>query len=295
MTVQASLAGLPVGDGFPVRLVGAINVSPESFYRGSVAQGEEALRERAQRMVAEGADVLDIGAMSTAPYLTTEISEAEEIRRLTWALGVVRKAVAAPLSADTRRSGVALAALEAGADIVNDVSGLRHDPGMAEVVARRARGAILMASETVPDARDPIATVGTLLSESLRIAGAAGAPVDRVVLDPGIGFFRRAALPWHAWDCEVLRRLGELRALGRPLLVGLSRKSFIGKILGQADPGDRLVGSLAATAIAVANGAHLIRTHDVGPTREAVRMAEALRPRGGGRGNWATGQSGNPG
>jgi dihydropteroate synthase len=100
-----------------------------------------------------------------------------------------------------------------------------------------------------------------------------------VVVDPGIGFFRRAAIPWHAWDCEVLRHLAGLRTLDRPLLVGLSRKSFVGEILDQRDPGERLVGSLAATAIAVVNGAHLIRTHDVGPTREAVRMAEALRPR----------------
>jgi dihydropteroate synthase len=279
MSVHANLAGLHVGDGFPVRLVGAINVSPESFYRGSVAQGEDALRERAERMVAEGADLLDIGAMSTAPYLTTEIPEAEEIERLTWAIGIVRKAVAAPVSADTKRARVALAALGAGADILNDVSGLRHDPGMAEVVARRARGAILMASQAEPDAADPIQTVRRLLEGTLRMARTAGVPEDRIVVDPGIGFFRRAAIPWHEWDCQVIRRLAELRALDRPLLVGLSRKSFIGKILGQADPGDRLVGSLAATAIAVANGAHLIRTHDVGPTREAVRMVEALCPR----------------
>jgi dihydropteroate synthase len=229
-------------------------------------------------MAAEGADALDIGAMSTAPYLKTEITEADEIQRLTCAIGIIRKAVAVPISADTKRGRVALAALDAGAVIINDISGLRHDPGMAEVVARRAQGVILMASETDPNARDPIGTVRGLLEESLQITWKAGVPEHRVVVDPGIGFFRRAAVPWHAWDCEVLRRLAELRTLDRPLLVGLSRKSFIGEVLGQADPGERLVGSLAATAIAVVNGAHLIRTHDVGPTREAVRMAEALRP-----------------
>jgi len=279
MSAYANLGGLEVGDGHPVRLAGAINVSPESFYQGSVATGEDSLRAKAEQMAAEGADLLDIGAMSTAPYLRTEITEAEEIQRLTWAIGIVRKAVAVPVSADTKRGGVALAALDAGADIINDVSGLRYDPGMAEIIARRAQGVILMASETDPNARDPIETVRGLLEESLRIVWKAGVPDHRVVLDPGIGFFRQTAIPWHAWDCEVLRRLAELRALGRPLLVGVSRKSFIGKILGQADPRDRLAGSLAATAIAVVNGAHLIRTHDVGPTREAVRMAEALRPR----------------
>ena len=277
MTAYANLAELEVGDGFPVRLVGAINVSPESFYSGSVAQGEDPLRQKAEQMAAEGADVLDIGAMSTAPYLTTESTEAEEIQRLTWAIGVVRKVTAMPISADTKRSRVALAALDAGADVINDVSGLRHDPGMAEIVARRARGVILTASEREPDARDPIGTVKSLLEESLQIIWKAGVPEHRVVVDPGIGFFRRAATPWHAWDCEVLRRLGELGSLERPILVGLSRKSFIGHILGQPDPADRLAGSLAATAIAVVNGAHLVRTHDVGPTREAVRMAEALR------------------
>ena len=278
MTAYANLGGLEVGDEFPVRLVGAINVSPESFYQGSVAKEEDSLRAKAEQMAAEGVDVLDIGAMSTAPYLKTEITEAEEIQRLTWAIGIVRKAVAVPISADTKRGRVALAALDAGADIINDVSGLRYDPGMAEIVARRAQGLILMASETDPNVRDPIGTVRGLLEESLQIVWKAGVPDHRVVLDPGIGFFRQAAIPWHVWDCEVLRKLSELRVLGRPLLVGISRKSFIGKIVGQADPGDRLVGSLAATAIAVVNGVHLIRAHDIGPTREAVRVAEALRP-----------------
>ena len=121
-------------------------------------------------------------------------------------------------------------------------------------------------------------TVRDLLRQSLSRADAARFPRDRIVLDPGIGFFRKAARSWEAWDCEVVRRLGELRPLGRPILVGLSRKSFIGKLLGREDPAERLPGSLAATTVAVLNGAHMVRTHDVGPTRDAVRMAEALRP-----------------
>jgi dihydropteroate synthase len=279
MTAYANLAGVEVGDGFPVRIVGSINVSPESFYPGSVAATEDSVKQRAEQMAAEGADLLDIGAMSTAPYLPTEIPEAEEIQRLTRAIGIVRGVAALPLSVDTTRSRVALAALDAGADVINDVSGLRRDPGMGEIVAKRARGAILMASETVPEARDPIGTVRGLLEESLQIVWRAGVPEHRVIVDPGIGFFRKAALPWYEWDCEVLRRLGELKSLDRPLLVGVSRKSFIGQLLGQADPAERLGGSLAATAVAVVNGAHMIRTHDVGPAREAVRVAEALRPR----------------
>lgn len=279
MTAYANLAGVEVGDGFPVRLVGAINVSPESFYQGSVAATEDSVKQQAGRMAAEGADLLDIGAMSTAPYLPTEIPEAEEIQRVTWAIGIVRGVASLPLSVDTTRSRVALAALDAGADVINDVSGLRRDPGMGEIVAKRARGVILMASETAPEARDPIETVRGFLEESLQIVWRVGVPEHRIVVDPGIGFFRKAALPWYDWDCEVLRRLGELQTLDRPLLVGVSRKSFIGQLLGQADPAERLAGSLAATAVAVVNGAHMIRTHDVGPSREVVRVAEALRPR----------------
>lgn len=279
MTAYANLAGVEVGDGFPVRLVGAINVSPESFYQGSVAATEDSVKQQAERMAAEGADLLDIGAMSTAPYLPTEIPEAEEIQRVTWAIGIVRGVASLPLSVDTTRSRVALAALDAGADVINDVSGLRRDPGMGEIVAMRARGVILMASETAPDAREPIETVRGFLEESLQIVWRVGVPEHRIVVDPGIGFFRKAALPWYDWDCEVLRRLGELKTLDRPLLVGVSRKSFIGQLLGQADPAERLAGSLAATAVAVVNGAHMIRTHDVGPSREVVRVAEALRPR----------------
>jgi dihydropteroate synthase len=279
MTAYANLAGVEVGDGFPVRLVGAINVSPESFYHGSVAGTEDSVKQLAERMAAEGADLLDIGAMSTAPYLPTEIPEAEEIQRVTWAIGIVRRVASLPLSVDTTRSQVALAALDAGADVINDVSGLRRDPGMGEIVAKRARGVILMASETTPEARDPIETVRGLLEESLQTVWRVGVPEHRVVVDPGIGFFRKALLPWYEWDCEVLRRLGDLKTLDRPVLVGVSRKSFIGQLLGQADPAERLGGSLAATAVAVVNGAHMIRTHDVGPSREVVRVAEALRPR----------------
>jgi dihydropteroate synthase len=277
MGVYARLGGVEVGDGFPVRLIGAVNVSPESFYAGSVAASEAALARLAEQMAAEGADLLDVGAMSTAPYLATEVSEEEEARRLASAIAVVRRTVHLPVSADTKRSGPARAALEAGAQVINDVSGLRADPRMATLVAARARGAILMASETAPGAQEPVATVAALLGQSLQLAQAAGVAADGIVLDPGIGFFRRAAVPWHAWDCTILRRLGELRTLGRPILVGLSRKSFIGHLLDRPDPAQRLAGSLAATAAAVLNGAHVIRTHDVGATRDAVRMAEALR------------------
>jgi dihydropteroate synthase len=278
MAAYADLAGLKVGDGFPVRLMGAINVSPESFYKDSVAVTEDTLRSLAEQMASEGADIIDVGAMSTAPYLTTAIPETEEIRRLTSAIRILRQVISLPISADTTRSSVALAAMDVGAVVINDVSGFRGDPAMAELAARRADGVILMASETAAGATEPVRTVLSLLRQSCAISDASGIRRDRVVLDPGIGFFREANLSWELWDCELLRSLSELRTLGRPILIGVSRKSFIGKVLERPDPANRLAGSLAATVVAVLNGAHIIRTHDVGATRDAIRMAEALRP-----------------
>jgi dihydropteroate synthase len=274
--LRANLGGVKVGDGLPVRIVGVLNVSPESFYRGSVAHGQRALQQRAARMVTDGADILDIGAMSTAPSLQGTISEREEEQRLVEAIRIVRQVTAVPISADTQRSRVAVTALAAGATIINDVSGLAADPGMA-AVARDAKGMILMAAEQAPTTAHPISVILTLLRQGLRRARAARVAPDRIVVDPGIGFFRRAALPWHAFDCIVLAQLSRLRPLGHPILVGVSRKSFLGKLTGRERPEDRLFGSIAATALAVYNGAGLVRTHDVAPTRDAIRVAEAIR------------------
>jgi len=271
----ANLAGVEVGDGFPVRLVGALNVSPESFYAGSVRRGSRAIERLAVRMVAEGADILDVGAMSTAPYRRGAISEAEERRRLTAAVRVLRAAVSIPLSVDTQRGGVAAAALEAGADIINDVSGL-SDPAMG-AVARQAAGVVLVANQRHPSGRAPLMMIGGLLRQCMARARRARIARGRIVLDPGIGFFRQAARPWDEVDCLVVRNLARLRTLGQPLLVGVSRKSFIGKLTGRGDPGERLAGSLAAAAVAVFNGAALVRTHDVAATVDAVRVAEAIR------------------
>jgi dihydropteroate synthase len=229
-------------------------------------------------MASAGADIIDIGAMSTAPYLKTHISVAEETERLARAVEVVTSCVPVLVSADTQRTQPAAAALAAGARIVNDVSGLKRDPAMAGLLARSGAGAILMASEVTSQAGTPIERIRSALQESWQIAAQAGIPRDRIVLDPGIGFFRQPGMPLDEWDCTVLRELPSLRDLGFPLLIGVSRKSFIGKILGQPNTADRLLGSLACAAIAVYNGAHMIRAHDVQETIEAVRIAERIRP-----------------
>jgi dihydropteroate synthase len=181
------------------------------------------------------------------------------------------------VSADTARAAPARAALEAGARVINDVAGLR-DGALARLVVAHGAGVIAMAAPgPEPVAGGPVETVEAGLAAILARARAAGIDAGRVVLDPGIGFFRTAALPWYAWDVAVLAGLPRLAALGRPLCVGVSRKSFIGAITGRRSPAGRLAGSLAATAAAVLGGAAVIRTHDVAETVDAVRVAERVR------------------
>lgn len=322
--IRAILAGVAVGDGLDPRVMGAINVSPESFYDGSVALGEDRLLAAAARMVEAGASLIDIGAMSTAPYLDTAIPPAEEAARLGRAVRLIVSSLDVPVSADTSRAEAARAALEAGARVINDVSGLRADPALATAVAQAGAALIVVASPPAPgegatgdaatghvaagpvgaalapgraaEARPvtpaagaggslanaghairPISAVRELLAASLCAAIAAGIDLRRVAVDPGIGFFRRGEMAWYEWDCRILAALPALRELGRPICVGASRKSFIGALTGQADPSERLPGSLAATAAAVLGGAHLIRAHDVAETVQAVQVAAAIR------------------
>jgi dihydropteroate synthase len=264
-------------------------------------------------MVRAGAALLDVGARSTAPHHADALGEAEECERLARAIEAVVPAVPVPISADTSRVAPAAAALDAGARVINDVSGLR-DPGMAALVSARGASVILMASPeradrgrspattlstsvrdtsvqsgfrpppeatgrggAPPIGADPVASVRVLLEQALARARAAGIADEEIVLDPGIGFFRREAVPWDEWDVRVLAGLSGLAVLGRPLGLGVSRKSCLGAITRQGDPARRLAGSLAATAAAVLEGAALIRTHDVADTVDAVRVAERVR------------------
>lgn len=257
--------------------MGALNVSPESFHGGSVYLETQALVDVALGMVEAGASLIDVGARSTAPYLETEINDEEERRRLVRAVEALVAKLSVPVSVDTTRPAPARAALESGARVLNDVHGLR-DPALARVAVEHEVGVIVMA---FPDGRPgsderPLGEARGLLAACLARARAAGIPDERVVLDPGIGFFREGRTSWDARDVAVLAALRELSELGRPLCVGVSRKSFIGAITGRSATAARLAGSLAATALAVANGAALIRTHDVAETVDAVRVAERI-------------------
>lgn len=272
--IRGRLGRVEVGDGLPVRIVGVINVSPESFYRGSVSP-PEAVGRVAARMVEEGADVIDVGGRSTAPYLQTEVPLEEEVRRVREAVRSVRDSVDVPVSVDTFRARVAEEALKLGAEIVSDVTGLRGDERMVEVLREYGPSVIVCAREREPATTGrPVDRVARALSETLEVLRGVGYDMDRVVVDPCIGFFRYPEMPWYVWDVSVIADLRELRALGRPIAVGISRKSFVGVLTGRERPEDRLYGSLALTSIAVLNGAHVVRTHDVLPTRDAVRAVE---------------------
>jgi len=296
MTHRSCLAGVTVGDGFSVAVAGVLNVSPESFYAGSVLISRDGLVRAAEAMARAGAAFLDVGAMSTAPYLAGRISEDEEADRLGSAVNLLMGKTGVPISADTSRSAPARAALESGAGIINDVTGLTGDPALAMIVARAGAGLIAMVSEAPgevdspssgpgdPLGADPVDVVSTRLRETLDVARLAGISADAIVIDPGIGFFRRGGMPWHERDIAVLSGLERLRALERPICIGVSRKSFIGAVTGEGDPARRLPGSLAATTAAVLAGAHVIRTHDVAETIQAVRVAEAVRFHAGRRG-----------
>ena len=282
---EARLGTVRVGRTCPVVVMGALNVSPESFYGGSVHRDATALLRAATAMVEDGAALLDVGARSTAPYLDTAIDDAEETERLARAVALLATEVRVPISADTARLGPARAALDAGATIINDVTALR-DPEVAALAAARGASVIVMAAPagrraamraeaTSPDGQ-AVAAVRAILADGLARARAAAIPDAQIVLDPGIGFFRDEAVPWDVWDAEILARLDALERLGPPLCVGVSRKSFLGAMTGRRDPGERLSASLAATAVAVWQGAAVIRTHDVAQTVDAVRVAERL-------------------
>lgn len=274
-----------MGGRNPVRIMGILNASPESFHKGSVRTSRADIRDAAKGMEDEGADFIDIGGMSTAPYLRTTVSERTEAGRILRALGAARDGTNLPVSVDTCRANVARAALEEGAEIINDVSGLKYDPGMPDAVSRHMPHLILCAYSPKRVAGSPASTA-RLLGESVGIARDAGIPRGRLAVDPAIGFFRRTGkgglctrigTDWQVRDISMIRNLRSIRA-GLPVLVSVSNKSLIGAILDRDDPSERVFGSVAAEAACVMNGADIIRTHNVRASADAAAVARALRP-----------------
>jgi dihydropteroate synthase len=252
-------------------VMGVLNVTPDSFSDGGRFLEPPVAIAHAQRLIAEGADIIDVGAESTRPYGgAVSVALDEERQRLAAVLPAVI-ALGVPVSIDTLKAAVAAWALEAGAMIVNDVWGLQRDPDMARVVADHGSPVIIMHNrERVDPAVDIIDDVTSFFSRSLEIAWSAGIAREQIVLDPGIGFGKTAE---QSLTC--IARLEAFRGFDLPLLVGASRKRFIDSIV-PSDPMERLGGSLAAHLVAVENGAAIVRVHDVGPTLQAFAVAAAI-------------------
>jgi dihydropteroate synthase len=257
-----------------MKLMGVVNVTPDSFSDGGLYLDSDAAIAHGKELVGDGADVLDVGGESTRPG-AVEVDEAEELRRTEPV--VAGLASEATVSIDTSKLAVAEAALDAGASIVNDVTALRRDPEIAALCADRGAGVVLMhmpgnprTMQDNPTYEDVVDEIKAFLAARIEAALAAGVEEERIWLDPGIGFGKTVE---H--NLELLRRLAELRELGRPLVIGTSRKSFIGRIDGSAVD-ERLGGSIASSVLAAAEGADVLRVHDVAETAQAMRVAEAI-------------------
>jgi len=257
-------------------IMGILNVTPDSFSDGNLFSDPQRAIERALEMVAEGADIIDIGGESTRPG-AAPVSTEDELKRVIPVISALAGRSTCPISVDTRKSPVARAAMDAGAAIINDISGLTFDPQMAAVAARTGAGVVLMHSRGTPqsmqqdtDYADLVGEITHSLRQSLALAGEAAIEQERIAVDPGIGFAKTAAQ-----NLEILRRLREFTCIGLPLLAGTSRKSFIGKVLNR-ETDRRTHGTAATVALAVHSGADILRVHDVREMRDVADMAHAI-------------------
>jgi len=258
------------------RLMGIINISPDSFYEQSRCNSTDEVLAKAEKMTREGVDFLDLGAESSRPG-SKPISEQEEIDKLIPVISSLVKITDIPISIDTYKPTVAKEALQAGAKIINDITGLQKTPEMADVISKFDAGVIIMhmqgspiTMQKNPSYKNVIQEVKEFLEQSVKISKAAGIFSDQIALDPGIGFGKN-----QKHNLEILSNLEKFIELGKPLLIGVSRKSFIGNIL-KLPPEGRLEGSLAASVIGVTKGVSIVRTHDVKETRNAIKVAEAI-------------------
>ncbi|MER3403741.1 MAG: dihydropteroate synthase [Armatimonadota bacterium] len=258
-------------------VMGILNITPDSFYDGGRYTALEQALARAEQMIAEGADLIDVGGESTRPGAQPVPTE-EELRRVVPFIEALAQRYTIPISVDTTKSEVARQALQAGACIVNDISGMQFDPAMPEVVATAGAGVVLMhiqgtprTMQVNPTYHDVVAEVRATLHAHIERALSAGIPHDHIWVDPGIGFGKTVA---H--NLTLLRHLPDIKSLGYPVLIGTSRKSFIGHLLGGLPTEERLEGSVATVALSVAWGADIVRVHDVQASVRAVRIADAL-------------------
>jgi len=281
---MAKLGKLTVGIKDKPTIMGIINISPESFYKNSIKTSKSKISQTVKQMEDDGAQIIDIGGMSTAPYLKTTVSEKQESDRITKAVKIIQNISNLPISVDTCRARVAQDALENGVEIINDVSGLKYDNNMPKTVERFQPSLILCAYSKKAVGTRHVTETKRLLQESIKIAKSVNISKNKIIVDPAIGFFRNSGkgFPftkiksnWADRDILVLRNLSSIKN-GFPLLVSVSNKSFIGKLTEKADPRDRLYGSLAAELFSVINGADILRTHNVGATKDVLSIFKKL-------------------
>ena len=281
---MTKIANVGVGGKNPVRIMGILNTSPESFYKKSIHTIKNDVKNSVKQMENDGADFIDIGGMSTAPYLTTVVSEKIETKRLLDAIKIVQNSSNLPISIDTCRANVARIVLEQGIDIINDISGLKFDKKMKDVISEFIPSLILCAYDSKTVLGNDVTLTKKLLGDSLKIAEKSQIPSEKIVLDPAIGFFRKTGkgplftkikTDWLKRDLSIIKNLKSIKQKF-PLLVSVSNKSFVGEIISKDNPSDRIFGSVAAEAISVLNGADIIRTHNVGATKDAITIASKL-------------------
>ena len=273
---------LEIGDDFPTVIIGVINLSPESFYQGSVYEKPEKIRKAASEMIKNGAQILDIGGRSTAPW-SEKISIEEEVSRMKLAMEIVCEIIPdnTLISVDTQYREVAEIAFKIATKsnkkiIINDVSCLKTDPSLTDFIVEKDLPIIIMASKEVPGDLCTIEEIIEEFDDTIKNLKQRGYNENNIILDPGIGHWIEEKT--HFYDLKIIGNLYKLRELNKPILVAISRKSFIGTTLNIPEPEKRLNGTLAATAIAIYNGAHIVRTHDVTQQLfEFIKIAEEIR------------------
>ena len=281
------IGNVGVGGKNPVRIMSILNTSPESFYKKSVNTTKTDIKNSVKQMENEGADFIDVGGMSTAPYLSTMISEKVESKRILDAIKIIQNISNLPISVDTCRSKVARDVLEYGVEIINDISGLKYDKKMQEVISKFVPSLILCAYSSKTISGNAVTITKKLLRESLKIAKKSNVPSEKIVLDPAIGFFRKTGKgpfftkiksDWIERDLSIIKNLNSIKQ-NFPVLISVSNKSFLGNLLEKENPADRLFGSIAAETISIINGADIIRTHNVEATKDAITIASKLSKR----------------
>jgi dihydropteroate synthase len=284
---MTKLGNITVGTKNKITIMGILNTSPESFYKNSIKSTKSQIAKHVTELEETGANIIDIGGMSTAPYLKTVVSEKLESERVTKTIKIIQNLSNIPISVDTCRASVAKNALELGIDVINDISGLKYDANMPKIIEKYNPSLILCAYSKKLVKRNTILETKKLLNESIGIAQNAQISKSKIVVDPAIGFFRRSSdvknkLPytkinydWFERDIEIIKKLKSLKTRF-PILVSISNKSFLGKLLGKEDPADRNTGTAIAEMLSIINGASIIRTHNPKITSDVIQMTNSL-------------------